>query len=372
MSTKTGKYFAISLAVLAAGITMGNATTYLTTVGSSVAAYDFNLSGGYTHVAYESGGNVYYTEQAFNTTAWSAPVLLGAGTGPSITLSAGTPYVSYLNGGTVNVSTFSGSWTSTDLGTGAERANIRTDSAGTVHLLSSVTSGYGSINYTQNSGAGWSANTNLASGWYGSGSGNYYHQAVMTTSLNAAGYNFIFDFQNWGGRVSWSSESIESSGLPGWPSPGLGWNSGIAIGAGGLSIAANGKIMAGYVNGGTGFVQAYDGAAWTATNLGAASDVSVLSDAAGGNFAYFVSGGNIMRSFNGGAAEAVLVDGTAASGLNPSFAYVDAEKSQLFYRDSVTNNLMSYSVPEPGTFGMLAMWGTLIAFMRRQRTQIPL
>jgi len=366
MSTKTGKSLAISLVVLTAGITMGNATTNLTTVGSSVTAYDFNISGGYTHVAYESSGNVYYTEQAFDTATWSAPVLLGAGTGPSITFSAGTPYVSYINGGTVNVSTLSGSWTSINLGTGAERANIRTDSAGTIHLLSSVTSGRGSINYAQNSGAGWSVNSNIATGWYDSGSGYYFHEAVMTTSLNATGCNYIYDFQNWGGRVSWSSESIESSGLPGWPSPVIGYQSGITIGAGGLSIATNGNIMAGYVNGGTGYVQSYNGSSWTAISLGAASDVSVLSDAAGGNFVYFVSGGNIKRSLNGGASETVLVDGTAVSGVNPSFGYVDAEQNQLFYRDSVTNNLISYAVPEPGTYGILAMGGTLIAFMRRR------
>lgn len=353
---KKWKTLAVGICFLV-GAGKTNATSYFTAVGNSVTSYDFNLSGGITHVAYESGGNIYYTEQTFDSNSWSAPQLIGAGTGPSIAFQAGTAYVSFINGGTLNVSSYSGSWSSTDLGTGAETANIRTDSAGTIHLFSSVTSGYGSINYTQNLGNGWAANTNLATGWYGSGSGNYYHQAVMTTGANAVGYQFIYDFQNWGGRVSWSSESIETSGLSGWPSPGVGWNSGTIIGAGGLSIAANGNIMAGYMNGGIGYVQSYNGAVWSGVSLGSATNVSVFCDASGGNIVNYVSSGLLYQSLDGGTtSQNVTISGTNAAGSQPLYQYLDSERSQLFYIDSATGSLMSYSVPEPS-----AIWLVLLA-----------
>jgi hypothetical protein len=260
------------------------------------------------------------------------------------------------------------------LGTAAERVNVRTDGVGTVHLLSSVTSGYGSINYASNSGAGWSANTNLATGWYDSGfrSGNYYHQAVMNTSSSAAGYSFIFDLQNWGGSVSWSSENIAASGLPGWPSPGIAYNSAIAIGAGGLSLGTDGHVMAGYVNAGTGYVLSYNGTAWSSLNLGAASDVSVLSDAVGGEFAYYASGGLLKQSLGGAPSENVMINGATVGGYRPLFGYVGAGQSELLYLENTTNKLMSYAVPEPAVFWLISLAGGSFLVLRRPRKIAPM
>jgi len=362
----TCRHLAIAMSVLMAGLATVHATSNFTTViNSAVTSYDFSISGGVTSVAYESAGNVYFTQQAFNTATWSAPTLLGVGTGPSLSLSGGTAFVSYILAGTVNVASFSGgSWSSTDLLTGATNAKLRTDSAGTLHLLSSVNSGYGSINYTSNAGSGWAANTNIATGWYDSGSGNYYSQAILATSASATGCSYIFEADNWGGRASWSSKGIAASGLTSWPNPGTDWNTSETIGFNGLSLATDGHAMAGYQLGGTGYVQSFDGTTWTEMNLGAASDVMVLADAVGGDFVYYASGGILKQSLGGAAAQDVMIGGLTVAGYRPDFGYLDAEQSQLFYLDSTTNYLMSYAVPESGSIVLCLLAGAGIVALR--------
>ena len=71
-----------------------------------------------------------------------------------------------------------------------------------------------------NNGSGWSSPEILRDGWYDSGSGNYFSQSSIAAFADGS-YSLAYQFDNWGGRASWSEKWAGVSG-PGTASIGVG------------------------------------------------------------------------------------------------------------------------------------------------------
>ncbi len=191
-----GEFDNISVRTMAVGWKQKNTVTASVTNTN----YDLTLNGTTVYVAYENAGNIYVTSKAFGSSNWTAPQLVAVGTQPSITTRSGVPYMAYVVGNHVNVASNNGSsWSSTDLGAvaGTFRVMLRTDGAGTMFLMAE-SGGYGSFDLASNDGSGWSAFTNLFTGYYDSGSGNYAHQMVLAADPGGAGYKWACEADNWG------------------------------------------------------------------------------------------------------------------------------------------------------------------------------
>ncbi|AOS45565.1 hypothetical protein Verru16b_02648 [Lacunisphaera limnophila] len=342
-----------------------------TVVAPSAVSFDATISGGTTFVAYESAGNIYVTAKGYGEAGWSAASLLGAGTAPSITTGTGGLNVAYLVGNNVNVSANSGSgWSGADLGNinGSFQVQLRTDSSGAMYLLTngSGTGGRGSLDLATNTGSGWGGGfTNLAYGWYDSGSGNYYHQGVLAASPHAAGYRLAYEINNWGGNASWSDKGITTSGFASNASAGASWNGfDMVLPDGGLFFNASGGLF-GYLNGGNAYATVFDGTTWNgAVNLGAASGLSV--NGADHSLVVFSSSGNLMQ-WDGTTTAAVSYLASPLAGTAPLLVD-DGATAHLLYLDGGGQLTYLQAIPEPA--GWAALCG-LLAFGARMWRRRP-
>lgn len=345
---------------------------HTTVTADPVSGYDFALFGGKAHVVYATGGNIYYKSRLLTGTTWSDAELIGAGSAPSIASSGGSPYVSFVTSSGVNVFAFSGGAWSPSASFSISNpvdAMIRADASGKLHLLTE-SGGYGAFNYASYESGAWSALTNLATGWYDSGSGNYYHQARLATAPDASGYKYLFQFRDWGGQASWSEQSISQSGspsgVPSWSPPSTGWISSVSLSRGALSLGPGGRVAAGFYIGASGYIRVYDGSSWQETSLGSgASDIAVWSDPQNpGDTTGFFAEGGILKQFQNGSISDFLIDSATVSGAKPLFAKADGNL-ELYYLNS-SGALMSYStIPEPSVFGLATAGIALTAAVRR-------
>lgn len=348
--------------------------TQSSVVSATVSSYDLTLDNGTTTVAYESAGNIYVASKGYLAAEWSSPQLVGAGAKPSVVMAAGGPVVAYMSGSNVMVSSRAGSnWDTVNLGAvnGSIRAMLRMDGAGTLYLLTegSGTSGRGSLDIATNSGGGWGAFTNLYYGWYDSGSGAYYHQGVLATAPDAAGYRLAYERDSWGGQVSYSTKYLTTGGFPSNPSPGYGWNTVGTIAPGGLAYTSSTGVF-GYTIGGTGYLTVFDGASWSAaSSLGAVGKVAVSAD--GGVYAVYDQGG-ILRQFDGSTSTDLLYESATVSGNSPLlYGSSDANgvSHHLLFTDGSSQLVyMTTAVPEPGAWAALAGVAVLVfTWFRRSR-----
>ncbi|NQT92862.1 MAG: PEP-CTERM sorting domain-containing protein [Lentisphaerae bacterium] len=328
--------------------------------------YDLAVAGGKIHLAYETGGNVYYTARSFASDTWSGPTQIGAGALPSITASpGGAAYVAYTSGADIMEATSAGGWSPSAVSTGLN-GSLDLDGAGTRHLLIRGNfdgDGYKEIRYMSNAGAGWSAPTLLHDGWYDSGSGNYYEQ----TSLAAtdSGYVYSVESANWGGKVSWSSKAANAI-IPG-PDPdvgmGVGYSAGSQLRANAIDAGSSGIAYA-FSASGTVYMNSFNGTAWGSfSNLGAGGEASVDTDN-GVNVA-FVAGG-LLKLYDGASNATINFESTDLTGTGP---IIEGAGDDLFvlYRDTAGDLRLLSTVPEPATMSLFALGGLAILRRRSRR-----
>lgn len=203
-------------------------------------------SSGAPHVVYERNGMICYRcglgpEEVIS--AGSSPVIaMGTDDVPRVAYINGPAKVAMRQGGawaaSLIISPFDAGWVSIDL-----------DASNNVHaVLAANTDGdsYSEIYYSNNVGGSFAVPSLLADGYYDSGQGNYFHSPGI--AVDSEGYYHIVCLcQNWGGRVSWSSESIQvwtnkpnastlSTDGQAWSSCGLGRNAISMDGSGNLRI----------------------------------------------------------------------------------------------------------------------------------------
>lgn len=344
-------------------------------IAPSATRYDLAVSGSTVYVAYENSGTIYVTSRT-GSGNWSSPTTIGAGSAPSITVSGATVNLAFVNSSTVQVATYSGSWSAaSSLGNinGTTRVMLRTDGAGTMYLLSegSGTSGRGSLDLATNTGSGWGSFTNLAYGWYDSGSGLYYHQGILATGAGT-GYRLGLEVDNWGGQASWSSKALTTSGFSSDSSMGYGWNSSGLLGNSALALGTGGNAIFGHVVSGTGYIDLYNGTTWAgAASLGSATYVSVgyFEETP---FAIYASGGQLYQTV-GGAPSAVAVGETSLSGSSPLLFTWGDQNAMMLYLDGSNQLVLASAVPEPAAYaacaGLLAL--AAVAWRRRRLNGLP-
>ena len=197
------------------------------------------------HMVYDRGGRVYYRKDA------GAEEDLGPGTFPAIAVGSDLrPQVVY-NDGAGNIGyavKTAGTWANSTALTGytaSSSLSLDVDSGNFAHLAFDG-SGYGGIWYANNKTGSFPPPTQLASGSYSSGSGNYYQYAVL--KVDALGYYYIaYRSDNWGGRASWSQRSIaimtnNPAGIAGGSS-GFSWNGGASLGRRALAFDGSGNLQ---------------------------------------------------------------------------------------------------------------------------------
>lgn len=221
-----GRYSALAITglvmILAATGTAYSGTlplNLLLQVDSSVDnnQYDFALTSGAAHVVYQKSGNVYYAYATKDSLTW-ATVSLGPGNWPTIASDVqGHVMIAYENGGTIYGIEVHNGLTPTSILTGVPGAKpVLSSPFFTPGWQMSVEGNFDGDGYTEvahltNFGLGWSQPEVLLDGWYDTGQGYYYGQSSIAAFADHS-YALAYEFQNWGGRVSWSERSAVVSG----------------------------------------------------------------------------------------------------------------------------------------------------------------
>jgi hypothetical protein len=227
--------------------TFGNNYTIAENANGLDASID---SLGNLYSVYESSGNIYIRKNR------GGAELIGTGSGPAIAIdSSDNIHVIYANSGLKYKKKTGAVW-------GDERAvaggavfySIDTDSTGSAHIAydDGGPGGRGHIVYIKDNGGTWSDPIWEATGWYDSGSGNYYHQPVIRID-DGDKYHLAYEADNWGGRASWSERSINITSNSIYGDKGIGgfeWNAGVGLTRNSLALNGAEAYLA-YTNGGT-------------------------------------------------------------------------------------------------------------------------
>jgi len=173
---------------------------YNYTVATSSNGFDATVDSlGNLYSAYESGGNIYLKKNL------GEAELVSAGSGPAIAIdSSNSIHIIYANSGLKYKKKTGAVW-------GTERAvnggtvfySIDTDSTGAAHIASDDggTGGRGHIVYVKDEGGTWSSPIIELTGYYDSGSGNYFHLPVIRIG-NGDKYHLAYEADYWGGGAS--------------------------------------------------------------------------------------------------------------------------------------------------------------------------
>ncbi|MGB9588520.1 MAG: hypothetical protein ACPL7O_10115, partial [Armatimonadota bacterium] len=179
--------------------------------------YDFALTSGAAHVVYQKSGNVYYAYATTDNLSW-ATVSLGPGNWPTIASDVqGHVMIAYENGGTIYGIEAHNSLTPTPVLTGVSGGRpVLSSPFFTAGWQMSVEGNFDGDGYVEvarmtNFGVGWSQPEVLLDGWYDTGQGYYYGQSSIAAFADQS-YALGHEFQNWGGRASWSEKSAVVTG----------------------------------------------------------------------------------------------------------------------------------------------------------------
>jgi len=329
--------------------------------------YDLAIGGGKAHVAYQNGGNVYYTSRGVNESNWSAPKLIGAGMSPSIAVNgSGGAHVAYQNAGTIYESAAGNGWLPVSVG-GGSYGSLGTSGNGTRHLLIEGNydgDSYAEIGYSSNSGSGWSGIGVLHDGAYGDGSGNYFGQ-VSVAGAAGGGFVYAMESQAWGGRASWSAK-YPSAIVPGGAGASMevGWNTGSSLSRRAIAAGADGVGFA-FSSGGAVYVNVMMEGEWVGfMAVGAGSGASV--DMSNGLAVAYADGGSLMF-YDGLLSTPIEVAGMGLMGTNPLLSG-DGKDLFVLYRDGDGKLSLASTtiVPEPAGVWMV-MVGAGAALLRRRR-----
>ena len=136
---------------------------------------------GNLHTIYVRDGSIRYRKVLDGN---STEETIAAGSAPSIVLdSTNTPHISFISSGVANYTNRTGGTWSTPLpivGSGAIKTSIDIDGSNKVHIIS-FSGGYGTLDYATNT-SGSFVITNLFTGAYDSGSGNYIYDASLKST----------------------------------------------------------------------------------------------------------------------------------------------------------------------------------------------
>lgn len=346
--------------------------------------YDFALTPGAAHVVYQKSGNVYYAYATKNNTTWTT-VSLGPGNWPTIASDVqGHVMIAYENGGTIYGIEAHNSLTPTSILTGVSGAKpVLSSPFFTPGWQMSVEGnfdgdGYAEVARLTNFGVGWSQPEVLLDGWYDTGQGYYYGQSSIAAFANHS-YALAYEFQNWGGKASWSEKSAVVSG-PATDSiaRGASWYSAVQLSRRSVHcIAEDGSARAA-------FAFAIDNSIYVAIDEGSGWSWLIEGSITGSAPAVSWTGGTYTDTsgvlhFITSEDEGQLSDDTlwyedrVLSGVNP--LVVAMEDKFFLFRDS-NDNLMfgakfANVVPEPGSVltlftGMVGMLG-LARLCRRSK-----
>ena len=272
---------------------------------------------GNLHTIYVRDGSIRYRKVLDGN---STEETIAAGSAPSIVLdSTNTPHISFISSGVANYTNRTGGTWSTPLpivGSGAIKTSIDIDGSNKVHIIS-FSGGYGTLDYATNT-SGSFVITNLFTGAYDSGSGNYIYDASLKVDPGGH-YHIIATTMNWGGRCSWSSKDINF-----WTNnPSVG-NTSMYIGDCNASaqltpksivLDGSGNIHLANVRGGTvyyGYVPATSPSSWTESSLGSGTEPALASKGTRVGIA-FKNNGIYYSENSNNFASSILVDADAAA-----------------------------------------------------------
>lgn len=344
--------------------------------------YDFALTPNAAHVVYQKSGNVHYAYVTKNNLSWTT-VNLGLGSWPTIASDVqGRVMIAYENGGTIYGIEAHNSLTPTTILTGVSGAKpVLSSPFFTSGWQMSVEGNFDSDDYTEvarltNFGVGWSQPELLLDGWYDTGQGYYYGQSSIAAFADLS-YALAHEFQNWGGKASWSEKSAVVSG-PGTDSiaRSTSWSSAVQLSRRSVHcIADDGSAKAV-------FAFALDNSIYVAIDEGSGWSWLIEGSIAGSAPTVSWTGGTYtdpsgVLHFISSQDERQLLDDTlwyedqVLSGVNP---LVFAMEDKFFLFRDPNNNLMFGAqfadvVPEPGSIltlftGTLGMLG--LARLRRR------
>ncbi len=195
------------------------------------AQYDMALTSGAAHVVYAKSGNVYYATATKDNLNWTI-TNLGPGSWPTIASDINNNVmIAFENGGTIYGVGTSTNWTTIPILNGITGGKPILSSPFFVPGWQMVVEGsYDADGYIEilrliNAGSGWGDPELLLDGWYDSGSGNYFSQPSITAFADGS-YSLAYQFDNWGGKASWSERWAGVKG-PGTADIGIGglpWN----------------------------------------------------------------------------------------------------------------------------------------------------
>jgi len=340
--------------------------------------YDFAITEAAAHVAYVKQGQVYYATITASNLTWQI-TSLGAGDWPSIAGNrAGDVSLVYSNAGNIYEASNFNAWTPTVIGQGTKPSISSNYFGPGFHLL--VEGNYDSDGYTEivhsfNAGSGWSPFETLLDGWYDSGSGNYYGQSSIAVLMDGS-YAIAYEFQNWGGRASWSNkEAVASGSSIGSTSVSTGWNNSIVLSRRAIASVSDENPMAAYGCSIDGQIYAafYDGTQWQwLSGLGTGGAPSI----SWGGAAFTGSDGNMrfVRVDEGQVyLENITYGGANLAGSDPIIWAIPEGDVFVLFRDGQGNLQFGIStIPEPNTlapmfFGLLGAGGFLLRRMKTRK-----
>lgn len=282
------------------------------------SAYDLAVAGGKVHVAYQTGGKIYYAFRRLTGMGWTIREI-GTGATPSIAANDTATYLAYANGGSIYLASSVNAWTPT-LVTAGTYGSLGCEGNGTLRLLVEGNfdgDPYDEFRYLFTDQSGWSAPVLIQDGWFSPGSGGEYFRESSLCMKPGGGYYYAFCQNHWGTKASWSFSSMVASATFGFSyDSALGQYPSGNMTRQSITSGSAGTAMT-FTFYGNVYRTVQGGSSWgAAVNLGAGSAPTI--DASNGLQIAYANGGTLYTYDT--VATSVSVGGTALTGSNPFIA----------------------------------------------------